>query len=60
MTMPSVALAVSTRVAWAVTVTVSLTCPTSIWNATRAVSLTVTRTLSCCATRKPASVAVTV
>ena len=60
MTMPCVALLVSTSVASAVTVIVSLSWPTSSWNATRAVSVTVTRTLSRCDVRKPWSDALTV
>jgi hypothetical protein len=59
MTMPCVAFEVSTSVASAVTVMVSLICPTSSWKTARAVSVTVTRTPSCCAVLKPASDAFT-
>ncbi len=59
-TMPCVALLVSTRVASAVTLMVSVSEPTASSNATRAVSVTVTRTRSRCALRKPCSDAFTV
>ena len=58
-TMPCVALLVSTRLAWAVTVTVSVNWPTWSSNATREVSVTVTRTPSRTAVRNPDSDALT-
>ncbi len=60
MTMPCVALLVSISVASATTLTVSLISPTASSKATRAVSVTVTRTPSRCALRNPGSDAFTV